>query len=75
MAGLSREEKQEFLRLARSSKLRKDFRDIEENRRVRLKKKGNNYLDRYIRFLTISNAFINHKPKPFRKIEGNNFKM
>jgi len=29
--------------------------------------------DDYIRFATLSNAFINHKRKKFRKIKGNKF--
>lgn len=75
MARLSREEKQEFLRLAHSSELRKDFLVVEENCRHISKKEGKGYLERYIKFLTTSNAFVNHKPKPFKKIEGKNFKM
>jgi len=71
MGKISEEEKKELLRLSKSSKLKKDCEDIK-----RLERKEKNVdPDRYIKFLTFSNAFINHLPKPFRKIEGSDFKL
>lgn len=32
-------------------------------------------LEEYLKFVTITNAFANHKRKLFRKIEGSNFKI
>lgn len=75
MGILSKKEKEELLRLSRSAKLRKDFQKIRENRfRCRLNN-SKITLDDYIKFLTISNLFANHRQKPFRKIEGRNFKI
>lgn len=72
---LSREEKEELLRLSRSPQLRRDFRIVRKNREQFFMKKGKVDIDKYIKFLTAANAFINHSLKPFRKIEGNNFKL
>ena len=74
MGMLGKEEKEELLELAHSPKLRKDFNIIRENHLFFIKK-GKVNLDRYIKFLNFSNAFINHKRKPFRKIDGDNFKL
>ena len=32
-------------------------------------------LREYLRFLTVTNAFANHRQKLFRKIEGSNFRI
>ena len=72
---LSKEEKEEFLKSSRCLQLKKDFQNIEKNRSIHFAKKGKISLDKYIEFLTLSNTFANHKQKPFRKIEGNNFKL
>ena len=65
---LTNEQKKELLRLAKSSKLREDLRQVAKNRHnpFIVNKKIN--LDRILEFLTEYNAFINHTPKPFRKI-------
>lgn len=72
---LSRSEKLELLKLSRSLQLRKDFQIIKKNRYASVIKKGKVDLDEYIKFLTFSNAFANHKQKPFREINGDNFKI
>jgi hypothetical protein len=72
---LNKEEKQELLNLAHSPKLKRDFRQIEENRYNLLLKNGKVNLDEYIRFLTFSNAMINHRLRLFKKIKGRNFKI
>ena len=74
MGILTKEEKEELLELAHSPKLRKDF-NIIKKRHLYFIKKGKVNLDKYIEFLNFSNAFVNHKQKPFKKIEGNNFKL
>ena len=66
MAKLNLEEKTELLRLSRSKRLRKDLRGLQ---------KKSLHVDLYLRFLTSTNAFANHKMKPFRKIKGDNFKL
>ena len=75
MGSLSKEEKEEFLKLSRCLQLEEDFQNIERNRSIHFAKKGKVSLDKYVEFLTLSNNFANHKQKPFRKIEGNNFKL
>ena len=70
MGMLSKEEKEELLKLSKSLKLREGFQNIKSNS---LNKKEKINLDDYIKFLTITNALIDNRPKPFKKIEGDNF--
>ena len=70
MGMLSKEEKKELLKLSKSLKLREDFQNTKTNS---LSKKEKIDLDDYIKFLTITNALIDNRPKPFKKIEGDNF--
>ncbi len=72
---ISREEKQELLELSRSLRLKKDLQIIKKNCYMPFIKEGKIDLDKYIKFLTLCNAFINHNLKPFRKIEGDDFKI
>lgn len=65
---LTEKEKKELLEMADSSKLREDFERIRKNRYNPLIINGKVDLDRVIDFLTQFNEFINHRPKPFRKI-------
>ncbi len=64
----SDEEKQELLKSIRSTKLKEDFRKLSKNRINPFMVKGDIDLDCVLEFLTECNAFINHTPKPFRKI-------
>jgi len=75
MKMLSKEEKDELLKLSRCVQLKKDFQNIRKNRYIPFMRKGTIDLNKYVEFLTLSNAFTNHKQKPFRKIEGDNFKL
>ena len=75
MGMLGKKENDEFLKSSRYLQLKKDFQNIEKNRSVHFAKKGKISLDKYVEFLTLSNTFANHKQKPFRKIQGNNFKL
>ena len=70
MGMLSKKEKEELKKSSKSLKLRKDFRSTRNNS---LTKKGKIDLDDFIKFLTITNALIDNRPKPFKKIEGDNF--
>lgn len=68
MALLSKKEKEELLRLARSSSLRDDMKHLRENRHNPVIVNGKVDINRLITFLTQFNEFINHKPKPFKKM-------
>ncbi len=75
MAKLTRQEKEELLRLSGSLKLKDDFERMRKNRELRLKRKGGVDLGTFIKFLTVTNAMFNHHPKPFKKMSGNHFKL
>lgn len=75
MAKLTKQEKEELLRLSGSSKLKNDFERMRKNRELRLKKQGGADLGTFIKFLTGTNAMFGHQPKPFKKISGKNFKL
>ena len=75
MGILSKEEKEEFLNSSHCLRLEKDFNHMRNNRFLYLSKDSKVNLDKYIKFLSLSNSFINHRKKPFRKIEGNHFKL
>lgn len=65
---LSDAEKKELKELAKSSKFREDLRKISKNRHNPFMVNGDVDVDRLIIFLTEYNYFINHNPKPFRRI-------
>ena len=73
MSELTGKEKQELLDFAHSSKLRKDFEQIKEKREEYMRSSFN--ADDYIKFLCQINIMVKHKRKPFKKIEGDNFKI
>jgi hypothetical protein len=75
MAHLSNEEKDELIELSRSAQLKNDFQIMKINQHEHISIYGTYDLDTYIRFLTSTNAFADHRRKPFKKIEGNNFKL
>ena len=64
----SKKEKEEFLRISKSKKLREDFENLEEKKHNPFIKDGKFDIERYIEFLNEYNEFINHAPKPFKKI-------
>lgn len=68
MATISKQEKEEMLRLAASSSLREDMEYLAANRHNPVIINGKIDLDRLIEFLTQFNEFINHEPKPFKPI-------
>jgi len=64
----SKKEKEEFLRISKSKKLREDFENLKEKKHNPFIKDGKVDIERYIEFLNEYNKFINHAPKPFKKI-------
>jgi hypothetical protein len=75
MARLTDAEKHELVSMMADARMQEDFRAIRRNRDACNAKNGSVALDDYLRFLTLSNAFINHAFKPFSKMKGNNFKL
>lgn len=68
MAALSKQEKEEMLRLAASSSLREDMEYLTAHRHNPVIVDGKISIDRLLDFLTQFNEFINHEPKPFKPI-------
>lgn len=68
MEKLSNKEREELKNLAKSSQLREDLRKISKNRHNPFLVDNRIDLDRLLTFLTEYNCFINHNPRPFRKI-------
>ena len=64
----SKKEKEEFLELSKSKKLREDFKNLRKKRHNPFVKNGKVDIEKYIEFLNQYNEFINHTPKPFKKI-------
>lgn len=62
------DEKRELLRLACSSFLREDMKYLSTHRHNPVIVDGKVNMDRLIEFLNGFNEFINHQPKPFKKI-------
>lgn len=65
---LSKEEKRELKKLAKSSKLKEDMQKLESYRHNPFMVQDKINIDRFLTFLNEYNKFINHHPKPFRKI-------
>lgn len=72
---LSREDKRELLEMARSKRIREDFRKIAENRYNPFLVNGAVDLEKFISFLNDYNEFINHKMRPFRKIVDRDMRL
>ncbi len=75
MAAISKQEKEEMLRLASSSSLREDMDYLASHRHNPVIVAGKIDLDRLIEFLTRFNEFINHKPKPFKPMIDKDMKL
>lgn len=65
---LSEKAENELIELARSEELRKDMEMMKAQWKTPFIKDGRVDVDAYIEFVTEFNEFINHKPKPFKKI-------
>lgn len=65
---ISKKAAKELLRLSNSESLKKDMEILRHGRHNPFIKDGNVNLDAYVKFVTEFNEFINHEPKPFKKI-------
>lgn len=65
---LSKKERAELVALAQSASLKKDMQYLANHRHNPLMVNGEVDPDRYVLFVTEFNAFINHQPKPFKRI-------
>lgn len=72
---LEQEERQELLKLARSSSLREDMHRLASSRHNPLLIDGRVDVDRWLAFLNNYNEFVNHTPKPFRPISDRIMKL
>lgn len=75
MATISEGAKQELLKLSESASLRKDMQIIRANRHNPFFKDGKADADAYVEFLNQFNEFINHTPKPFRRMIDKDMKL
>ncbi len=69
------QEREEMLRLAGSSTLKEDMRFLSAHRYNPLIVEGKVSMDRLLDFLNGFNEFINHAPKPFKKMLDKNMKL
>lgn len=60
--------KEEWAAVSRSASLREDMRIIAQQKYIPFLEDGKTDVDAYLAFVTEFNEFINHEPKPFRKI-------
>ena len=65
---LSEKAKRELRELAESDSFRKDMETVRANRHNPFMKDGKVDVDAYLEFLDQYNEFINHEPKPFRRM-------
>ena len=72
---LNEEEKRELLEMARSGRIREDFRRIAENRHNPFLVNGAVDLEKFIGFLNEYNESINHYMRPLRRIAGKDMKL
>ena len=72
---INAEEREEMLRLAGSSSLKEDMRFLGAHRHNPLIIDGQVSMDRLLDFLNGFNEFINHEPRPFRKIADKDMKL
>lgn len=66
-------EKYEMLQNAESDSLREDMRKLEENRKILSFSEEALSFDASIHFLSQINAFANHCPRPFVRMDGRFF--
>ncbi|MCX5885958.1 MAG: hypothetical protein NT096_08640 [Proteobacteria bacterium] len=65
---LSEKAKRELRELAESDSFRKDMETVRANRHNPFVKDGKVDVDAYLEFVEQYNEFINHEPKPFRRM-------
>lgn len=72
---ISKKAEKELLAGGASSQLRKDLNKVRQNRHNPFLVDGQVDIDRYLTFLNEFNAFINHQPKPLRRIIDKDMKL
>ena len=72
---ISEKASKELLELSRSGSLKNDMRIVAEQKHNPFIKNGNVDVDAYIEFVSRYNEFINHQPKPFRRMIDNDMKL
>lgn len=65
---ISNESASEIRNLAESDSLKSDMRKIASQKHNPFFKQGTALVDEYVEFVTQFNEFINHRPRPFKKI-------
>ena len=72
---ISKKASKELLKISRSGYLKKDMTTIAGQKHNPFFKNGRANADAYIEFVTQYNEFINHQPKPFRRMIDNDMKL
>lgn len=72
---LSKEERAELKKLAKSAKLQEDMRRLSRQRHNPFVVDGQVDIDRFLVFLTEYNYFINHARRPFRRIKDEKMRL
>ena len=72
---ISQKVRKELLEISRSGYLKNDMKIIAEQRHNPFFKNEKTHADAYIEFVTQYNEFINHQPKPFRRMIDNDMKL
>jgi hypothetical protein len=65
----------ELRELAQSEKLKSDMATVARTRHNHLLQNGEVNVDAYTDFVTAFNEFINHQPKPFKRIIDRNMRL
>lgn len=68
MTRIPKKEEKEFKKFSEDASLRRDMEIISAQKVNPFFKNGSTDVDAYIEFVTQFNEFINHQPKPFRRI-------
>ena len=72
---VSDKSQEELLKHSQAVAFKNDMKIIAEQRHNPFIKNGNVDVDAYIEFVTQYNEFINHQPKPFRRMIDNDMKL
>jgi hypothetical protein len=75
MTFFSRAAADELLAAVRSESLRQDMRKMTNRRHNPVLKNGEPDVDAYVHFVMEFNAFIGHRPKPFRRIIDSDMRL
>ena len=75
MVVMNKKEKEELLKLAKSTSFKSDMKHLSTHRYNPVMVEGKVNMDKLLSFLTEYNQFINHKPKPFKPIRDKVIKL